>query len=191
MNYQKELDKLLSSISEKNKVPNILLHACCAPCSSYCIEYLSKYFNVTLFFYNPNISSDSEYEKRARELKRLIGETEYLLSPEEFYDTVKGYEDCAEGHERCFLCYELRLDKTARAAVSGNYDYFCTTLSISPLKNAEKINEIGYKLQEKYNISWLPSDFKKKEGFKRSIELSNEHNLYRQNYCGCVYSVRK
>ena len=200
MKYQKELDKLLSSISEKNKVPNILLHACCAPCSSYCIEYLSKYFNVTLFFYNPNISSDSEYEKRARELKRLIGETEYpnkvsyieaAYEPKEFYDTVKGYEDCAEGHERCFLCYELRLDKTARAAVSGNYDYFCTTLSISPLKNAEKINEIGYKLQEKYNISWLPSDFKKKEGFKRSIELSNEHNLYRQNYCGCVYSVRK
>ena len=200
MNYQKELDKLLSSISEKNKVPNILLHACCAPCSSYCIEYLSKYFNVTLFFYNPNISSDSEYEKRARELKRLIGEMEYpnkvsyieaAYEPKEFYDTVIGYEDCAEGHERCFLCYELRLDKKARAAVSGNYDYFCTTLSISPLKNAEKINEIGYKLQEKYNISWLPSDFKKKEGFKRSIELSNEHNLYRQNYCGCVYSVRK
>lgn len=200
MNYQKELDKLLSSISEKNKVPNILLHACCAPCSSYCIEYLSKYFNVTLFFYNPNISSDSEYDKRAQELNRFIEETEYpnkisyieaVYEPEEFYDTVKGYEDCAEGHERCFLCYELRLDKTARVAARGHYDYFCTTLSISPLKNAEKINEIGYKLQNKYNISWLPSDFKKKDGFKRSIKLSNEHNLYRQNYCGCVYSVRK
>lgn len=200
MNYQKELDKLLSSISEKNKVPNILLHACCAPCSSYCIEYLSKYFNVTLFFCNPNISSDIEYHKRAQELKRFIEETEYpnkisyieaVYEPEEFYDTVKGYEDCAEGHERCFLCYELRLDKTAREAVRGHYDYFCTTLSISPLKNAEKINEIGYKLQNKYNISWLPSDFKKKDGFKRSIKLSNEHNLYRQNYCGCVYSVRK
>ncbi len=200
MNYQKELDKLLCSISEKKEVPDILLHACCAPCSSYCIEYLSKYFNVTLYFYNPNISTDSEYNKRACELKRLIEETKYPnkvsyieadYKPDEFYNTVKGYEDCKEGHERCFLCYELRLDKTAREAVSGNYDYFCTTLSISPLKNAEKINEIGYRLEDKYNISWLPSDFKKKEGFKRSIELSNEHNLYRQDYCGCVYSFRK
>ncbi len=199
MNYQKELDKLLSVLSERKKVPDILLHACCAPCSSYCIEYLSRYFNVTLFFYNPNIFTDIEYNKRASELKRFIEESRYPnkvsyieedYNPSEFYETVRGYEACKEGRERCYLCYELRLDKTARKAAEDGYDYFCTTLSISPLKNADKINQIGYRLADTYNVSWLPSDFKKREGFKRSIELSREYNLYRQDYCGCEFSVK-
>lgn len=197
INYQKELDKLLLDFSD-NETHDIMLHACCAPCSSYCIEYLSEYFNIIVFFYNPNISEDAEYIKRAAELKRLINESSYKnkvtyieadYEPEEFYSAVKGYETCPEGGERCFICYEQRLRRTAKEAVKHNCMYFCSTLTISPLKNAAKINEIGMKIAKEEDVMWLPSDFKKKNGYKRSIELSKEHNLYRQNYCGCVYSM--
>lgn len=199
VNYQRELDKLISKISSENVTPKLMLHACCAPCSSYCLVYLSEYFDITVLFYNPNINTETEYKKRADELKRMISEMEFCHHVDyidfdydsgEFYSAVKGLESCEEGHERCFECYKLRLEKAAEYAAAGNYDYFCTTLSISPLKNAAKINEIGYDLSEKYGVSWLPSDFKKKNGYKASVELSEKYGLYRQNYCGCVFSMR-
>lgn len=197
INYQKQLDKIIESLGKR--VPSLLLHSCCAPCSSYCIEYLSQYFNITVLYYNPNIYPETEYEKRKAEQKRLISEmnTKYPVKmldcdfeSEKFYSAVKGLENYREGGERCFICYRLRLEKTAEEAVKSGFDYFTTTLTISPLKDAQKINEIGLELAEEYNIQWLPSDFKKKEGYKRSIELSKEYNLYRQDYCGCVYSKR-
>ncbi len=199
INYQKELDKLIDYISRENITPKLMLHACCAPCSSYCLVYLSEFFDITVLFYNPNINTEIEYIKRSKELKRLISEMEFRkkvdyvdldYDPGEFYSEVKGLEECEEGRERCFKCYGLRLERTAERASAGNYDYFCTTLSISPLKNAAKINEIGNMLSEKYGVKWLPSDFKKKNGFKTSVELSEKYNLYRQNYCGCVFSMR-
>lgn len=195
INYQKELEKIISQT--KDEVPSLLLHSCCAPCSSYCIEYLSRYFNITVLYYNPNIYPETEYIKRKNEQKRLIAEmqTKYPVTlldcdfeSEKFYDMAKGLENAREGGERCFKCYHLRLLKTAEEAKKNGFDYFTTTLTISPLKNAQKINEIGCDLAEEYGVNWLPSDFKKKEGYKRSIELSKEYNLYRQNYCGCVYS---
>lgn len=198
INYQKQLDKIIENLGDK--VPSLLLHTCCAPCSSYCIEYLSQYFYITVLYYNPNIYPEAEYLKRKNEQKRLIDEmkTKYPVKlldcdfeSERFYETVKGTENCREGGERCFKCYELRLRKTALEAQKGKYDYFTTSLTISPLKNAQKINEIGNKLSLEYGISFLPSDFKKREGYKRSIELSREYELYRQNYCGCVYSQNK
>lgn len=181
-------------------MPSLLLHSCCAPCSSYTIEYLSDYFKISVLYYNPNISPREEYEKRKAEQIRLIesmpvkndvnfADCDYDCN--EFFKIAKGYEDCREGGERCFRCYEQRLRRTAQEAQKGGYDYFCTTLSISPLKNAQKINEIGERLSEEYGVLWLPSDFKKREGYKRSIELSKEYNLYRQNFCGCVYSRRE
>lgn len=200
INYQRELDKLIHSNLHDNIVPELLLHACCAPCSSYCLEYLSLYFNITVYFYNPNISYIDEYRIRADELKHLITEMKFLHSvkyidedyiPDEFYNIANGYENCPEGGERCFRCYEQRLKKTADKAREGKFDYFCTTLSISPLKNAQKINEIGYMLQKEYGVKWLPSDFKKKNGYLRSIELSKDFSLYRQNYCGCIYSKNR
>lgn len=195
-NYQKELDKLINQL-DKNNIPKLFLHACCAPCSSYCLEYLSKYFQITVFYYNPNITEETEYTKRIKELKRLIDsmplendvsfmEGEY--NPKLFFDSVKGYEKAPEGGDRCKICYEIRMREAARLASQNGFDYFTTTLSISPHKNATWINEIGEQLQKEYNITHLPSDFKKKNGYKRSIELSNEYNLYRQNYCGCVFS---
>ena len=198
-NYQKELDKITQELKKSGEVPKLLLHACCAPCSSYCLEYLSEYFEITVFCYNPNIYPTEEYGYRASEIKRLISESEYKhpvkvieadLEPSQFYQAVKGYEKEREGAQRCFICYGLRLEETAKRAKELGFDYFTTTLTISPLKNAEKINEIGESLSEKYGVKHLPSDFKKKNGYKRSIELSKEHNLYRQNYCGCVYSLR-
>ncbi len=197
-NYQKELDKLIESIPE-GKVPTLLLHACCAPCSSYCLEYLSNYFSITLYFYNPNIYPESEYALRAEEARRFISEMNFKhpvafaegkFDPKEFYDCVKGYEQEKEGGERCFRCYRLRLENTANLAKEMGFDYFTTTLSISPLKRADKINEIGEELGAIYNVKHLPSDFKKKNGYKRSTELSREHGLYRQDYCGCVFSMR-
>lgn len=196
INYQKELEKLIDSFNNR---PTLLLHACCAPCSSYCLEYLTQYFDITVYFYNPNISEVTEYRMRKEELKRYIAEygfendiiiIEGDYIPDEFYQIAKGLEKCPERGERCMKCYELRLRKTALLAKELGSDYFCTTLSISPLKDAKKINEIGYELQEETNVSWLPSDFKKKNGYKRSIELSAEYNLYRQNYCGCVFSKK-
>ncbi|NLJ90541.1 MAG: epoxyqueuosine reductase QueH [Clostridiales bacterium] len=197
INYQKILDKLIEQIKDKEEAPSLLLHSCCAPCSSYVLEYLSNYFNITIFFYNPNISYKEEYELRIEEQKRLISslEVKYPIKfmvgnyePELFYNIAKGYENVPEGGERCFRCYELRLEESARVAKDNNFDYFTTTLSISPLKNSTKLNEIGESLSKKYDIPYLFSDFKKKNGYKRSIELSKEHNLYRQDYCGCIYS---
>ena len=204
MNYQKQLDELLENKDLLGK--KVLVHSCCAPCSSYVIESLRQYFALTIFYYNPNISDISEYDKRAAEQKRLIREMdirnyvcqdahnypvdfmEGLYEPERFFEIAEGLENCAEGGERCLKCYELRLRKTAMIAKKLNYDYYVTTLSISPLKSSEKLNEIGRKVGEEIGIPFLPSDFKKKEGYKRSIELSAEYELYRQNYCGCVYS---
>ncbi|MDE7259307.1 MAG: epoxyqueuosine reductase QueH [Lachnospiraceae bacterium] len=205
-NYQKELDKILESIGADGKcAPTLFLHSCCAPCSSYVLEYLRRYFRVTVFYYNPNITEDEEYRKRVAEQKRLIeaynaeaAEESYPIKvvegdydPDRFFEIAKGLEQCPEGGERCFACYALRLRETAKRAKAGEYDYFTTTLSISPLKNAAKLNEIGEQLEKEYTVAWLPSDFKKKDGYKRSIELSREYDLYRQDYCGCVYSRRK
>ena len=197
VNYQRKLDTLLKSLE---KPPRLLLHCCCAPCSSYVLEYLSEFFEITCFFYNPNISPQSEYEKRARELERLISVQphKYPVSlfvekynSEEFFSAVKGLEKVKEGGERCFKCYRLRLEAAANYASEYNFDYFCSTLSISPLKNAQKLNEIGDDLAKIYNIPHLPNDFKKKGGYKRSVELSAQYDLYRQNYCGCVFSKQE
>lgn len=198
-NYQKELEVILQEIKGKNEqaVPKLFLHSCCAPCSSYVLEYLSEYFAVTVFYYNPNISPQQEYEMRVEEMERLIAEMQFSnpvtlekgeYCPEKFFEMAKGMEAIPEGGERCFQCYRMRMEETARLAAQGEYDYFTTTLSISPLKNSQKINEIGEELEQLYGVKHLPSDFKKKNGYKRSIELSAEHQLYRQNFCGCVFS---
>lgn len=198
-NYQRELEKIIDGNQREGKVPRLLLHSCCAPCSSYCLESLSPYFWITVFYYNPNIYPPEEIRLRADEQERLIAAMpaehtvtyiEGAYAPEEFYRAVKGHEDDPEGGERCFLCYRLRLEEAARAAKKGGFDYFTTTLSISPLKNAAKLNEIGEELGEMYGVPYLPSDFKKKNGYRRSVELSKEYGLYRQNYCGCVFSAR-
>ena len=199
-NYQLVLEKTLKALQAEDKRPSLLLHSCCGPCSSYVMEYLAQYFDITIFYYNPNISPKEEYEKRVAEIRRLISEMEFLhpvsmvegeYKPEDFYEMAKGLEDVPEGGERCFRCYRLRMEEAARLAEQGGYDYFTTTLSISPLKNAGKINEIGQELSQIYKVEHLPSDFKKKNGYKRSIELSHEYGLYRQNYCGCVFSKRE
>ena len=200
-NYQLELEKIIKKNQAEGIVPSLFLHSCCAPCSSYCLEYLTEYFSITIFYYNPNISPAEEYEKRVEEQKRLIGalnekvkhkiafvEGEY--KPEDFYAMAKGMEELPEGGERCFKCYEMRLREAAILAKENGFDYFTTTLTISPLKNAKKLNEIGERLGVEYGITHLPSDFKKKNGYKRSVELSKEYDLYRQNYCGCVFSKR-
>ncbi|MBU5469001.1 epoxyqueuosine reductase QueH [Falcatimonas sp. MSJ-15] len=200
VNYQKELDKTIDKITREGVIPTLFLHSCCAPCSSYVLKYLSDYFKITIFYYNPNISPEDEYRERVREQIRLINEmpvknkVEFMegrYEPEVFYEMAKGMEDIPEGGERCFKCYELRLREAAVIAKDRGFDYFTTTLSISPLKNAAKLNEIGLKLEKEYNIKYLLSDFKKKEGYKQSVELSKEYNLYRQNYCGCAFSKRE
>lgn len=200
INYQLELDKIINKIEGENTTKSLLLHSCCAPCSSYVLAYLNKYFNITVFYYNPNITNKEEYLKRKQEQIRLISELPAInkinildadYNPEKFFEISKGLENCREGGERCFKCYKLRLEATAKAAKENSFNYFCTTLTISPLKNAQKINEMGQMLGDEYQISFLPSDFKKKEGFKKSIELSSQYNLYRQNYCGCIYSKPK
>ncbi|MDE7234763.1 MAG: epoxyqueuosine reductase QueH [Ruminiclostridium sp.] len=196
-NYQKLLDKKLSELQERGEVPSLLLHCCCAPCSSYVLEYLTEYFRITAFYFNPNITEKAEYRKRAAELKRLLSEMnavhpiEFLegeYAPSRFFEIAKGLEDAPEGGERCFRCYRLRLAEAADTAKAGGYDFFTTTLSISPLKNAEKLNAIGAEESERVGVPYLFSDFKKREGYKRSIVLSAQYGLYRQNYCGCVYS---
>lgn len=198
-NYQKELEKILARIQNENKTPRLFLHSCCAPCSSYVLEYLSQYFDITVFFYNPNISPEEEYRKRVEEIKRMIDEMEFIhpvqfiegeYRPGDFYSMAKGMEDLEEGGERCFACYRMRMEAAAKMAREGGYDYFTTTLSISPLKNAAKLNEIGEELGEIYQVEHLPSDFKKKNGYKRSVELSRQYGLYRQDYCGCVFSKK-
>ena len=196
-NYQKELEKLIEKQQRDGKKPSLLLHSCCAPCSSYVLEYLAPYFNICDFYFNPNISPKQEYEDRREELVRLIKEMglstevtflEGTYQPEDFFAMAKGLEDLPEGGERCFKCYEMRLRESARIAKEQGAEYFATTLTISPLKNAQKLNEIGERLAEEYGVKYLPSDFKKKNGYKRSVELSAQYELYRQNYCGCVFS---
>lgn len=209
-NYAIELDKIMKNPENRGKT--LFLHSCCAPCSSYVLEYLRSFFRITVFYYNPNITAEEEYGKRVEEQKRLIAEFNEQVDAEAkvsaegdtaafaisivegdydkniFFEKIKGFEKCKEGGERCFLCYELRLAETAKQAKLRNMDYFTTTLTISPLKNAAKLNEIGERLATEQNVAWLPSDFKKKGGYQRSIELSKEYDLYRQNYCGCIYS---
>ena len=196
MNYQKELDKIIANL---DNIPNLLLHTCCAPCSSAVIEYLSDYFNITVYYYNPNISPVEEYEKRKNEQIRFLKEFKSKnkldiidadYDNDKFIEISQGLEDQPEGGIRCHKCYNLRLEKTALKAKKLNYDYFGTTLTVSPYKNSQVLNEIGKELEEKYGIKYLYSDFKKKEGYKRSIELSKQYNLYRQNYCGCIYSKK-
>lgn len=206
INYQKILDKTIKDIENKNIRPSLLVHSCCAPCSSYVLEYLNNYFNITVLYYNPNIFPEDEYLKRKNEQIRFINE-KFSKSDNindnpnisvKFMDcdydnmvyttSVKGFEKEPEGGKRCEICFKLRLEKTAKLAKENNFDYFVTTLTISPLKNAELLNSIGDEYSKKYDIPYLLSDFKKKEGYKRSIQLSKEYNLYRQNFCGCVYS---
>lgn len=193
MNFQTELDKIIASLDGERT--GLLLHACCAPCSSYVLEYLSRYFDITLYFYNPNMDSEGEFEKRLGELKRFNAEAGYNLKievgeyiPEEFLRIAEGLEGLSEGGERCKKCYRLRLEAAAKKAAAGGFDCFCTTLSISPHKNAYWINEIGGELSGEYGVKFLPSDFKKRGGYQRSIELSREYNLYRQSFCGCAFS---
>lgn len=197
INYQAMLER---TIAARDGTPSLLLHSCCAPCSSYVLEYLSRYFQITVFYYNPNIYPPEEFFKRRTEQERFISlmPAENLISfigaeyeSESFYETVKGLEKIPEGGERCFACYRLRLERTAKLAAEKGFDYFTTTLSISPHKNAGKLNEIGGELAEKYGVSYLFSDFKKKNGYKRSTELSKIYGIYRQNYCGCVFSMRE
>ena len=203
MNYQKKLDELLTNITNK---PSLLLHACCGPCSSYVLEYLYKYFDITVFYYNPNIYPQEEYQRRLAELRKLyevfppalegkVKVVEEAYDPEDFYKAVgtRANPDLAqepEKGERCRRCYSFRLRRAYDFAVAGHYDYFCTTLSISPFKDAEKLNVIGEQLEAENPSGprWLPSDFKKKGGFKRSLEISSEYGMYRQDYCGCIYS---
>lgn len=198
VNYQKELEKILDRIQKEDKVPRLLLHSCCAPCSSYVLEYLSQYFEITVFYYNPNIYPAEEYTKRTEEQQRLIGDMNFLhpvtylegaYDRECFYEMARGLEQVREGGERCMKCYELRLRETAEHAAAGGYDFFTTTLSISPMKNAQKLNEIGVRVGAEYGVEYLVSDFKKRNGYKRSTELSQQYGLYRQDYCGCEFSL--
>lgn len=198
MNYQKELDKTLEKLTKEERVPKLLLHSCCAPCSSYVLEYLSQYFEITVFYYNPNIYPESEYTKRIWEQQKLIDELpakhpiSFMAGPydkERFYEMASGLEHVKEGGARCMKCYELRLREAAKIAKNAGFDYFTTTLSISPLKKAERLNEIGQRLGEEYEVEYLLSDFKRKNGYKRSIELSKIYGLYRQDYCGCEFSM--
>ncbi|WP_029320969.1 epoxyqueuosine reductase QueH [Butyrivibrio sp. AE3004] len=212
VNYAKELEKKILKFREENRYPKLLLHACCAPCSSYCLEYLRQYFAITVFFYNPNIMNETEYRKRVDEEKRLIAEYnrqveehcfdgmnsdenarkieilegDYIVS--DYLKAIKGFESCPEGGDRCTKCFELRLEESAKVAAKNGFEFFTTTLTISPLKDAERLNRIGQEMGENHNVSFLPSDFKKKEGYKRSIELSHKFGLYRQDFCGCEFS---
>lgn len=196
-NYQKKLDAELKRILDTGRKPRLLLHVCCAPCSSYVLEYLNRYFEITVCFYNPNISPKSEYDYRAQELLRLTQEMPLSqpvrchiedYDPTPFMAIAKGLENEPEGGARCTACYRLRLEHTAQIAAAEGYEYFTTTLSISPLKDAERLNRIGGELAQEYGVPYLFSDFKKREGYKRSIQLSSEYNLYRQDYCGCAFS---
>lgn len=199
-NYQQELDSLIDNIKGNEKPPALVLHSCCAPCSSYVLEYLSKHFSINIVYYNPNISSEDEFKHRLSEQERLIRQmdlenpvtlTRCDYVPQEFYEIARGFEDCRERGERCRRCYRLRLEYTARMAKAQGADFFASTLTLSPLKDARTINEIGEELSKKYGVRYLCSDFKKKDGYKRSIELSRKYDLYRQDFCGCVYSKRR
>lgn len=193
-NYSELCEKELNNQTSKKR---ILLHSCCAPCSSYVISYLTEYFDITILYYNPNIFPYEEYSKRKNEQIKLINEIETKnklnfidcdYDNDLFNKLIKGLEKEPERGSRCNICYKMRIEKAAKIAKENNYDYFCTTLSVSPYKNAELINKIGIELEKKYKVKWLYSDFKKKDGYKQSIELSKKYNLYRQSYCGCIYS---
>lgn len=196
MNYDLKMEEIIKNISEGS---TLLLHACCAPCSSTVLERLGNFFNISILYYNPNITNKDEYEKRLEEIRKFTSsfDTKYPIEvisgryePKEFFDIARGLENEPERGKRCYKCYELRLKETAKIAKEKGFDYFTTTLSLSPYKDAKWINEIGEELEKELEVNFLYSDFKKKNGYKRSIELSNEFNLYRQDYCGCVYSVR-
>lgn len=200
MNYNKLMEETLNKIKTEGKTPSVLLHSCCAPCSSHVIDLLTEYFDITILYYNPNIEPYEEYSKRKDEEIRFISEypsknkLTILDCDHEndiFHECVKGLENEKEGGARCIKCYHLRLDKTAKLASELSFDYFATTLTVSPLKNSEKLNQIGEYLSKIYNVKYLYSDFKKKEGYKHSIELAKEYNLYRQDYCGCIYSKQE
>lgn len=190
----------INQITRDNIRPRLLLHSCCAPCTSQVLACLHPYFDITLLFYNPNIDTQSEYDYRAKELQKLIqtapfGKGVKLITmtheSQRFYRMAKGLEELPEGGERCFGCYTMRLEKTAQCAKEQQFDYFCTTLSISPLKNAAKLNQIGRQLEKQWGVTYLVSDFKKQEGYKKSVEYSKTYSLYRQNYCGCAFSKPK
>ena len=196
-NYQIILDTILKGLGDE--APTLMLHSCCAPCSSYVLEYLAEYFKITVVYYNPNISPEAEFRKREEEQRRFISQLPVknpitlltqFYDPNEFYEAVKGLEQEPEGGKRCFVCYRLRLERAARLAKEQGFDWFTTTLTLSPLKNSQIINRIAEEVSQKYGVKNLPSDFKKREGYKRSIELSREYGLYRQNYCGCEFSKR-
>jgi len=195
MNYQLDTDKIISALPQDRK-PTLLLHSCCGPCSSYVLEYLTQYFDVTLLYYNPNIQPESEYEKRLyyqRELLRHIPAKlmECSYDGERFDTAAAGLEQEPEGGTRCTRCFILRLEETARRAAAGGFDYFCTTLTVSPHKDAERINRIGAEIGTRLGVRWLPSDFKKRDGYLRSIRLAQQYGLYRQDWCGCRYSHEK
>lgn len=201
-NYQKELEGILADLSKEGKKKTLLIHSCCAPCSSYCLEYLEKFFDITVYYYNPNITEKEEYEKRVVEQERLIvqmnekngGELKFargMYEPLVYLERIRGLEECKEGGSRCEKCFRLRLEKTAQYAVEHGFDYYTTTLTISPLKNADLLNRLGTEIGAQNGIVFLPSDFKKKNGYQRSIELSKEYNLYRQDYCGCEFSKKE
>lgn len=199
-NYKKQLDQLMLKNEQENIVPTLLLHSCCAPCSSHVLEYLSGYFKIDLLYYNPNITIESEYEYRLAEQKRLLSQMhckypvtfrQGTYDPKAFLSLCKGLEQEEEGGRRCALCFNLRLGYTAKLAAENKYDYFTTTLTISPMKNAEQLNSIGMELSKQNNTAYLCSDFKKGNGYQRSIELSKQYNLYRQNYCGCIFSKQQ
>lgn len=198
-NYQREMEKVIEQAEKDGEIPSLLLHSCCAPCSSYVLETLSEHFRITVFYYNPNIYPEEEYWKRVKEQQNFIRQLpvrhpvaflEGKYEKERFYQAVKGFEKEPEGGERCTVCFRLRLGEAVKEAIKGGYDYVTTTLTISPMKNAPKLNTIGEELCRETPVTWLPSDFKKKNGYKRSTELSKEYGMYRQDYCGCVYSLR-
>ncbi len=199
-NYQKELDAIIQKQMQEEKVPRLLLHSCCAPCSSYCLEYLSEYFSVTAYYYNPNITEEAEYKHRIQEMERLIREQPHKhevclvngpYEPALFQEMAKGYELCREGEERCERCFSLRLKKACEYAAAHGFDYVTTSLTISPMKDEVLLNAIGEQWAKKAGVLWLPSNFKKKGGYQRSTVLSKEYELYRQDYCGCVFSKRR
>lgn len=190
-NYQRKLDVITSRLTEK---PRLLLQSCCGPCSTYVLSYLARYFEITLLYYNPNIQPQAEYDLRLEHQKKVLAAMpevklmECAYEGDRYVQAVKGLEKEPEGGERCTVCFRLRLEETARLAAEGKFDYFCTTLTVSPHKDAQRINAIGKELAEQYGVAWLPADFKKREGYKQSIALSKELELYRQDYCGCLYS---